>query len=373
MSSITVVALPVDDEGVWDLSSEKKPHMTLLHMNGPLDDLENTILFIQHAATTTLSRFGLSVDHRGTLGPEDADVLFFSGEYGIQQLRDFRAQLLKNDDIAKAYVKTDQFPGWIPHLTMGYPNAPAKDVPEDKKWSLHWINFDRIAVWTGNFEGPEFLLESDDMLLVNNGSWSEPHGVYIMQSGVRGMKWGVRRQVGSDGLVKGSVASAIKGGQNPRAQEALAKVKKGKGQSDDHKKMVKNLDKKIEDLSTSDIKAITQRIKAVNELKATTAAEKAAKASLGKKLVSFALNSVKTGAQKKADAYIQELVGDTLQGVFPKTPTQKAKDAKAQREADDRAAKEAKNSNTNPAEAKIDRDKALNDLVYTITTLPKGG
>lgn len=376
MSAITIVALPEDDEAVWDLSSEKKPHLTLLHMNGPLSDLEGTLQFIQHAASTSLSKFGLSVDHRGTLGPDDADVLFFSQEFGVGNLRNFRAQLLKNDDIAKAYIQTDQFPGWIPHLTMGYPNAPAKEVPEDQKWSLHWINFDRIAVWTSDFEGPEFRLESHDMAPITEASWSDEHGVYIMHYGRRGMKWGVRRPIGSDGLVKGSTPGSATGQEHrsDRATAALAKIKGGA----DHKKMVENLDKKVEDLSTADIKEITRRIKAVNEFKATTDAEKAAKASLAKKLVTFALTSVKTGVQKKADSYIQELVGDSLTKVLPKTDTQKAKDAKTQREADAAAAKKAREGGD---DAKS-RDQAVRNLAdtilnvdgaYNITTLNKKG
>jgi hypothetical protein len=371
MPSITIVALPSDDEIVWDLSSEKKPHMTLLYLNGPLGiDEEEIIQFVQFAANTSLCRFGLSVDHRGTLGPKDADVLFFSTEFGVDKLREFRAMLLKNNEIAKNYVSSDdQFPGWIPHLTMGYPEAPAKEVDPDHRYGLSWINFDRIAVWTDDFDGPEFLLKSHDMA-VDSLNWSEDHGVYIMHSGVKGMRWGVRRDVGPGGLVKGTVAGAINGGQTPRAAEALGKVKRGKVSSD-HKTVEKNIKKDVSHLSTSEIKEITKRLQAVRELNKATAEEKAARAGIAKKLTSFALNSVSKGIQKKADSYIQELIGDGLDGILPKTPSGTKRAQKEQQAQEDRAAKKQKESKTSN---QSDKDAAVADLVnevYQVTTLPK--
>lgn len=49
----------------------------------------------------------------------------------------------------------DQFPTWIPHVTLGYPDSPAaeKDIPEE-------ITFDRLAVWRGT-EQYEFPLDGE--------------------------------------------------------------------------------------------------------------------------------------------------------------------------------------------------------------------
>jgi hypothetical protein len=394
MSSIVVVALPEADEPVWDLSSEKKPHLTLLHMEGPLGDLESTVQFVRHAAETSLSRFGLSVDRRGTLGEKDADVLFFDSEYGVRQLMDFRAQLLKNDDIAKTYVKSEQFPGWIPHLTMGYPDAPAKE-PENR-YDLGWINFDRIAIWTSDFEGPEFDLPRDTRFLVDSPeayhslmhsglemNWSEKAGVHICQYGRQGMKWGVRRPKGPDGLVKGPAPAKTSGKDTvDKALDDLTTGKKAKP-SADHKTMVKNLEKSVDTLSTKDLKDITTRIKAINDFSATTQAQKDAKASLATKLTKWALDNVKTGANKAGSDWIQEVTGDTLKNLLPDTPTGAAKKAKDKRDAEDRAQKqedrEAKKVKDAADAAKRadetrepqNRDEAINDLVYTITNLPK--
>lgn len=162
MPSIVIVALPEADSPLWTLSSEKKPHLTLLYIDAPIGiDAENIVQFVKHAAETSLNRFGLAVDRRETLGKDDADVLFFDDDFVSQELRKFRSSLLKNDLIAKHYVKADQFPGWIPHLTMGYPTNPAKKSSES--YALSWVNFDRISVWLDDYDGPEFRLKSHDV------------------------------------------------------------------------------------------------------------------------------------------------------------------------------------------------------------------
>lgn len=247
MAGIVIVALPKEDEPVWEYSSEKKPHMTLLYMNGVLSDEEAAEItkYVQHASNVSLNRFGLSVDRRGTLGDEDADVLFFDTTIGVKQLREFRSMLLKNDVIAKNYVKVEQFPGWIPHLTMGYPNSPAKEVaPPDSRYLLNWINFDRIAIWFDNYEGPEFELSGDTDSLTDNAYWSEDHGVHIMHFGVKGMRWGVRRETDSSGRVSGSSSktpsefrSALKNDPNPKNVHKPASSgdkKQGVSRKNDH-------------------------------------------------------------------------------------------------------------------------------------------
>lgn len=201
MPSATIVALPSEDEPVWEYSSEKKPHMTLLHLDTPLGtNIEEIVRHVQHTASISLGRFGLSVDRRGPLGLENADVLFFDMEHSGGKLREFRGQLLKNDQIQKSYLADNkQFPGWVPHLTMGYPETPAKDVPKDKRYDLKWINFDRIAVWVDDYEGPEFTLKSQDMVEDSAGYWSEDFGVYLKHYGREGMRWGARKE-SLDGL-----------------------------------------------------------------------------------------------------------------------------------------------------------------------------
>jgi hypothetical protein len=191
MAGIAIVAIPEQDDPVWKVSSEKVPHLTLLYLEGPLDNEENTIRFIQHAAKTSLKRFGLSVDRRGILGADNADVVFLDKRYGGKELLAFRGHLLTNTSIRTAYDKAEQYPIWTPHVTLGFPATPANKVDE----KLYWINFDRIAVWTSDYVGPEFLLEEDRGMEVDvPGAWSEDNfSDFLEHFGVRGMKWGVRR------------------------------------------------------------------------------------------------------------------------------------------------------------------------------------
>jgi 2'-5' RNA ligase len=187
-NSVIIAAIPAEDDYVWKLSSETIPHMTLCYLGDQKNNpkLSSMIEYVEHVAQTSLTRFGMDVDHRGTLGDKDADVLFF-GEHNKEKLEQIRSYFLTNDDIAKAYYSTEQYPEWTPHLTLGYPEAPAK--PDDREYpGTRWVNFDRIAVWYGDSEGPEFLLKPEEGL-----SMSDRVGGFLSHFGVKGMHWGIRK------------------------------------------------------------------------------------------------------------------------------------------------------------------------------------
>lgn len=210
-SNLVVVALPADDDRVWQISSEKKPHLTLLFLGdeSQVSNLEQIVQFVEHAANTTMRRFYLPVDRRGELGADQADVLFFRTRgYDFKAIRDFRATLLKDPNIKTAYDSATQFEGpWQPHLTLGYPATPANKFPDDQVASFYDVNFDRIAVWTGDFEGPEFRLKDywDDfdleelpvdvaMSTISTNDARVAAGLAALEHvGVKGMKWGVRK------------------------------------------------------------------------------------------------------------------------------------------------------------------------------------
>lgn len=162
MSNLVIVAIPDENDRVWKISSEKVPHLTLLFL-GEIDQVQNPnqiVDFVGHAANITLNRFHLMVDRRGELGDDKADVLFFKKDpYSYKAIRDFRAALLQDNNIKKAYDSATQFEGpWNPHLTLGYSATPAK--PEDDDWgSFYSVDFNKISVWVDDYEGPEFLLK----------------------------------------------------------------------------------------------------------------------------------------------------------------------------------------------------------------------
>jgi ribosomal protein S18 acetylase RimI-like enzyme len=189
---VVIVAIPQVDDYVWKVSSEKVPHMTLLYL-GEAEVTQHMIDFVEHASSL-LPRFGMSVERRGILGDQDADVLFFDKSYSYKKLMDFRAQLLTDDDIYSAFHSVTQYPEWLPHLTLGFPDTPAK--PMNREYGFNWVEFDRIAIWVGDSEGPTYQLKSDHGLEVAMSD--VPQGsdldTILEHYGVKGMKWGVRKK-----------------------------------------------------------------------------------------------------------------------------------------------------------------------------------
>jgi 2'-5' RNA ligase len=165
MPNLVIVALPTEDDYVNQISSEKVAHMTLLFLGdmSKVQNLTKIIDFTKHAADIMLTQFDMEVDRRGVLGPDLADVLFFKkSKYGgFKDINDFRSALLQNNNIRTAYDSVQQFDGFIPHLTLGYPTSPAK--PDKRDYPGFWsVRFDRIAVWMKDFAGIEFPLKSYD-------------------------------------------------------------------------------------------------------------------------------------------------------------------------------------------------------------------
>ena len=198
MSSLTIVAIPAQDDYVYKISSEKVPHMTLLFLGDDVSKVKNLNMildFVRHAADTTLMRFGMEVDRRGELGPDKADVLFFSKSKwsGFETVNHYRSNLLKDNSIRTAYDSTEQFPEFVPHLTLGYPATPAK--PDERDYpGISYVNFDRIAVWFGEYEGIEFPLKTytEDMEVAMSDATNEVVENVLTHFGKKGMKWGVR-------------------------------------------------------------------------------------------------------------------------------------------------------------------------------------
>jgi 2'-5' RNA ligase len=192
---LVIVAIPSDDDHVWKVSSEKVPHITLLYLGAPDwdgNEMADVASYVQHAAST-LRSFGMSVERRGVLGDKSADVLFFKKSWSFNDLEKFRSQLRANQAIDKAYLSADQYPQWTPHLTLGYPETPAHK--DDRDYPISWVNFDKIAMWVGDSEGPTFQLNDDRGLDV---AMSQELGAQAIEEilehyGVKGMKWGKRK------------------------------------------------------------------------------------------------------------------------------------------------------------------------------------
>jgi 2'-5' RNA ligase len=195
-SELVIVALPSVSDPVRKVSSEKEAHLTLLYLGKPdydVDQLVHIGEYIQYAASQ-LCAFGLEVTERGTLGPNDADVLFFDKKWS-REIATFREHLLQDPLISAAYHSTEQYPEWTPHLTMGYPETPAQQDPQESG-EFYSVRFDRISMWIDDSDGPTFQLKpySYDMEVAMSQIKSPSTAMgELAHYGVKGMKWGVRR------------------------------------------------------------------------------------------------------------------------------------------------------------------------------------
>lgn len=200
MSNLVIVALPTKDDYVNKISSQKVPHMTLLFLGevAKAKNLAKILDFTGHSSMH-LERFGLEVDRRETLGADQADVLSFAKTKwsGFEAINTFRSNLLKHDNIRTTYDSVEQFSEWRPHLTLGYPDAPAK--PDNRDYpGITYVTFDRIAVWFSEFEGVEFPLKAYDWdmeVAMSDISVKEAVQNALTHFGKKGMKWGVRNRV----------------------------------------------------------------------------------------------------------------------------------------------------------------------------------
>lgn len=257
MSKIVIVALPEKDELVWEISSEPVPHLTLLVLGeGELENAYEIMSFLNHAAKTSLHRFSLEVDRRGELGDDKADVIFFEG-WDLPDLKRFRAQLLQHDPIKKAWLTAEQFPDWLPHLTLGYPTKPAKK-PKDRHDRIYSVRFDRVALWIDDYEGPEFELkryEYPEVMAMSATAGKAKVDEILAHYGTKGMKWGVRKKDYTPTSVtvtrtpKGGVKTS--GGKNqPAHQDAVvAKVAVRKAKASG-----------LQSLSNQELQAVAQRL-----------------------------------------------------------------------------------------------------------------
>lgn len=227
MSDVIIVAIPAQDDYVWKISSEKVPHLTLLYLGSNVKDVERVTEFVGHVVDTTFNgKFYLEVDHRGELGDKPADVLFFGG-YGIKTLEEFRRYLLHDPDIRSAYNSVEQFPNFTPHLTLGYPETPAKPDKRDLT-EFYGVKFDRIALWTEDYDGPEFELKRETHRDESPMYMSSLGADFLQHYGIKGMRWGVRRDQAAKVATLGAQAASSRGGKT-QTSDIVKKVRKAGG------------------------------------------------------------------------------------------------------------------------------------------------
>lgn len=304
--SCAIVAIPNDRESVWKYSSEKIPHMTLLFLGEQKDnpDLPRMVEYIQHVCDSSIYPFGMPVESRGVLGLDSADVLFFAKDRHDKSMASRARQFLLDDPgILAAYNSVTQYPDWTPHLTMGYPKAPA--IKDDREYpGFGWIEFDRIAIWFDDFSGPTFKLKYPDQEATDM-AMSDKTDAFFEHFGVKGMHWGTRKD--KDSVPAGETRAvqkkpgtkvATSGGKQLPAHEDAVKAalarQKAKSSTTDS-------------LSNAELQALVTRMNLEQQLSKLSSG----RVSPGKKFVTDLLtNAAKQEATKFANAKISELAGE---------------------------------------------------------------
>lgn len=256
-SNLVIAAIPADGDDVWKVSSEKKPHLTILFLGDAMSN-PNVTKIADHVKdrSRSLEPFSLLVDHRGFLGSDEADVLFFTKDIPWQ-LYDFRDSLKYNQEISMAYNAIPQHQDWKPHLTLGYPSSPANSDDWDPM-GTQYVTFDKIACWFGDYEGPEFPLTEnvkpkDYEMYPEVAGWADTVGDILAHYGVKGMKWGVRRRYAERQQGRADVQRAIGAKKSAqKREEHVERLQTGKANVRDHARsgglFLKTGDKKVKEI-----------------------------------------------------------------------------------------------------------------------------
>lgn len=154
ITSTVIVALPKATDPASKASSEESgAHVTLLFL-GESSEFDPTDIKAEveaYASTFAGGPFSENVSGRATLGEGHADVVLLDAK----NLANIRGAILASETVRARHDQVEQFPTWIPHLTLGYPEAPSK-----QEFSGTAIEFDRLAVWHGE-ERTEYPLAGE--------------------------------------------------------------------------------------------------------------------------------------------------------------------------------------------------------------------
>lgn len=147
-----VVLVPAESDLITAASSEPA-HVTTIWFGDlaemqsrdtpefPQIDLDTLHQEVRNFASDLDGPVVVPVRERGTLGEDDADVVFLEPTDSLLALRD---GLLANEQIGSAYNAVEQFPEWTPHVTLGYPDRPARG-----EYDADSVTFDRVSLWLG--------------------------------------------------------------------------------------------------------------------------------------------------------------------------------------------------------------------------------
>lgn len=199
-TTAVLVALPRKLDPVRLVGDEDK-HVTLLYFGETSSlpqDAKDEILKALNQAATIFAPFSESIRNLQRLGSDVPPA--FVAMLSNSCLENIRNTMLMNPAVKGYLSNTTQYPSYTPHLTLGYPDYQGEDPLRKLASVLYRVQFDRLALWW-NGEQTEISLgsdmdsvESDDAMAM-----SDELENFLAHHGVKGMKWGVRRDNSYDG------------------------------------------------------------------------------------------------------------------------------------------------------------------------------
>ncbi len=144
-----IAGIPAQGDPIHELAGSPA-HMTMVYFgDGALPD--EVIEEIAEELGGIISEYvpeEVPTTGRQLLGDDEADVITIAPT----ALADLRARMLELPAVRREYDKHDQFPTWTPHITVGYPYAPATDADAEPSEIPNSIVIDRIGIWNGSDE-----------------------------------------------------------------------------------------------------------------------------------------------------------------------------------------------------------------------------
>jgi 2'-5' RNA ligase len=135
------VAIPSAEDPINEISQEDIAHCTLTYFGDAADlaqVLQDDLRDAGDLAASEVEPFTVKVSGVALLGEDKASVLLLES----QELVELRKWLNSHPAVDMAVRQAEQFPWWVPHLTIGYNTGILEDPPET-------ITFDRLGLWLG--------------------------------------------------------------------------------------------------------------------------------------------------------------------------------------------------------------------------------
>jgi hypothetical protein len=144
-TGVVVVALPAASDPISAASSEEDgAHMTLVYLGdvGPDTDVEGLKAAVEEWAAKITEPITEGVSGTAVLGADAADVVLVDAAAFV----DIRSGMVEDaaGAIGALYAQVEQFPQWLSHVTLGYPESPPA-----AEYAGTEITFDRLALWAG--------------------------------------------------------------------------------------------------------------------------------------------------------------------------------------------------------------------------------